>query len=113
MAKNSRSWGILGSPSESKIEEYKNMPVGSFQNMVKRLSKGKKNVVLREFDVYVAKRKVDITRGAIKVEAFDSQQALEAAKLRLEEVTWDTEPYVTNKEELVYQSYDPLKYKVS
>lgn len=112
MATNIRSWGILGNPSKEKVEQYKNMPVGSFRNMVKNLSRGKKGKVLSEHDVYVIKRRVDLTRGVIKVEAFDMQEAFSVAQARKDEIAWDADPYQTGKEEFVYQSIDPLKYSV-
>ena len=111
MAANIRSWGILGSPSKEKIEEYKNMPVGSFKSMVTRLNRSKKGKVMQEFTVYVTKRKVDKTRGTIKVEAFELSDANTIARERLEQVVWDADPYETNKEEFVYSSMDPLKYR--
>ena len=43
MPSDARSWGILGNPSPEKIEEYKNMPVGAFREMVKDLKKKNKN----------------------------------------------------------------------
>jgi hypothetical protein len=112
MATNMRSWGILGNPSKEKIEQYKNMPVGSFRNMVKNLSRTKKGKVLQEFTVYVSKRDVDMTRGTIKVEAFEWADAVQIARERSDQVAWDTDPYATNKEEYVYSNMDPLKYKV-
>lgn len=112
MATSIKSWGILGNPSKEKIEQYKNMPVGSFRNMVKNLSRSKKGKVLSEHEVFVTKRRVDMTRGSIKVEAFDMQEAFDVAKARSEQVVWDAEPYVVGKEETVYQSIDPLKYKL-
>lgn len=112
MANNIRSWGILGNPSKEKIEEYKNMPVGSFHNMIKRLSKSSKNKVMQEFTVYVTKRKVEMTRGVIKAEAFEFSDATNIARERIEQVVWDETPYETDKEELVFSSMDPLKYKL-
>jgi hypothetical protein len=111
MATNIRSWGILGNPSKEKIEEYKNMPVGSFQSMIKRLSKSSKNKVMQEFTVYVTKRKVDMTRGVIKTEAFEFSEATNIARELIDQVAWDETPYETNKEELVFQIVDPLKYR--
>lgn len=111
MAVNCRSWGVLGSPSKEKIEEYKNMPVGSFKNMVKNLSRGKKGKVMSEHTVYVSKRRTNLTRGVIKVDAFEFNDAANLARERIEQVVWDNEPYVTNKEDLVFASMDPLKYR--
>lgn len=110
MAVNCRSWGILGNPSKEKINEYKNMPVGSFKSMVTRLNRTKKGKVMSEYTVYVSKRKIDLTRGVIKVEAFEFSDATNIARERIEQVVWDNEPYVTNKEDLVFASIDPLKY---
>lgn len=112
MATNIRSWGILGNPSKEKINEYKNMPVGSFHDMVKRLSKSKKGQVMQEFTVYIIKRKIDKTRGMIKVEAFEFSDATTIARERIEQVVWDQETYANGDEELVFHSMDPLKYKL-
>lgn len=110
MATNVRSWGVLGNPSKEKIEEYAKMPVGHFRDMVKRLSRGKKGKSMREFDVYMVKRKIDATRGVIKVSAFEWSDAMESARLRKDEVTWDEAPYKTGFEEIAIHSMDPLKY---
>ena len=111
MATNIRSWGFLGNPSKEKVEEYKNMPVGSFHSMIKRLSKSSKNKVMQEFTVYVTKRKVDMTRGVLKAEAFELSEATDIVRQRMEEVVWDENPYETGKEELVFSSMDTLKYR--
>ena len=111
MAKNLRSWGILGNPSASKIEEYKNMPVGSFHNMVKRLSRTKKGKVLQEFEVFVTKRESKLTRGVIKIEAFDWSEALLVVDQRREEIVWDEQPFKSDQIDYIKQSADPLKYK--
>jgi len=111
MASNIRSWGILGNPSKEKINEYKNMPVGSFKNMVKNLSRGKKGKVLQSHEVYVIKKNIDVTRGLIKVDAFTLQEAFELARIQHEQIKWDEQPYATDRVEYSYQSYDPLKYK--
>ena len=111
MAKNMRSWGILGNPSEAKINEYKNMPVGSFRNMVKNLSRRKKGKVLKEFEVFVTKREATLTRGVIKVEAFEWADALLAVDQRREEIVWDEAPFKSDQVDYIKQSVDPLKYK--
>lgn len=111
MATNIRSWGILGNPSKEKIEQYKNMPVGGFRNMVKNLSRSKKGKVLKEFEVFVTQRDVKLTRGVIKVEAFDWSEAVEHARRRQEEVKWDETHYKTDVKEYVYSNMDPLKYR--
>ena len=114
MATNIRSWGILGNPSKEKIEQYKNMPVGSFRNMVKNLSRGKKGKVLKEFEVFVTQRDIKLTRGVIKVEAFDWSEAVEHARLRQEEeqlkkLTKDAKEIVIVDNESYYVSV-PLNY---
>lgn len=111
MATNVRSWGILGNPSADKIEEYKNMPVGSFHNMVKRLNRTKKGKVLQEFEVFVTKRESTLTRGVIKVEAFDWAEASLLVDQRREEIVWDEQPYKSDQIDYIKQSADPLKYK--
>jgi hypothetical protein len=110
MATNIRSWGILGNPSKEKIEQYKNMPVGSFKNMVKNLNRGKKGKVLKEFEVFVTQRNVDLKRGVIKVSAFDWNEAAGLVRLRHDEIVWDETNYKTDVKEYVYHSMDPLKY---
>lgn len=111
MAVNKRSWGILGNPSEAKINEYKNMPVGSFKNMVKNLNRSKKGKVLQEFEVFVTKRESTLTRGVIKVEAFDWTEATLIANQRREEIVWDETPFKSDQVDYINQSLDPLKYK--
>lgn len=111
MAANMHSWGILGNPSKEKIEEYKNMPVGSFKNMVKNLSRGKKGKVLKQFEVFVTKRESVLTRGVIKVSAFEWADALLAADLRREEIVWDEVPFKNDQVDYIKQSVNPLKYK--
>lgn len=111
MAINRRSWGILGSPSKEKIEEYKNMPVGSFKNMVKNLSRSKKGKVLQEFEVFITKRESNLTRGVIKVEAFDWTEASLIVDQRREEIVWDEQPFKGDQIDYIKQSVDPLKYK--
>lgn len=110
MAVDLRSWGILGNPSKEKIEEYKNMPVGSFKNMVRNISRGKKGKVLQEHTVYFVKKESKLTRGVIKVEAFDIQDAYLNAGMRMEEVVWDEAPYKVNQVDYVKQNIDPLLY---
>lgn len=110
MATNPKSWGILGNPSKEKIEQYTNMPVGSFRNMVKNLSRGKKGKVMQEYQVHMTKRRVDLTYGTITVHAFDWQGAYEVARTNADQISWDEQPYKTGVEELVYQSRDPKKY---
>jgi hypothetical protein len=111
MAVNRRSWGILGNPSAEKIEEYKNMPVGSFKNMVKDLSRRKKGKVLQEFEVFVTKRESTLTRGVIKVEAFDWNEASLLADMQREQIVWDEQPFKSDQIDYIKQSVDPLKYK--
>lgn len=112
MATNLRSWGILGSPSKEKIEEYKNMPVGSFKNMVKNLSRGKKGKVLQEYTVFVTKRVSTHTRGTIKVEAFDYAEASLLADMQREQIVWDEQPYKSDQVDYIKHSLDPVQYKL-
>ena len=107
MAVNHKSWGILGNPTREKIAEYQNMPVGQFKQMVKDLSRGKKNRTLSDYTCYVIKKKIDCTRGVITTQAFDSVSALSLARQNVDSVVWDATPYKTGVEELVYTNYDP------
>jgi 23S rRNA U2552 (ribose-2'-O)-methylase RlmE/FtsJ len=104
MATSIKSWGILGNPSKEKIEQYKNMPVGSFRNMVKNLSRSKKGKVLSEHEVFVTKRRVDMTRGSIKVEAFDMQEAFDVAKARIERAKQLMRDQNKNITQIAYES---------
>ena len=108
MAVNMCSWGILGNPSQEKINEYKNMPVGSFKNMVKNLSRGKKGKVLQDYTIYFTKREATLTRGVIKVQAFDWAEASLLADMTRDQVVWDEQPYKENHVEYIKGNYDPM-----
>lgn len=112
MAKNLRSWGILGSPSKEKINEYKNMPVGSFKSMVQRLNRTKKGKVLQEYEVFVTKRESTLTRGVIKVEAFDWSEASNLVDVRRDQIVWDSDPYKLNQTDYLRSTLDPIKHKI-
>lgn len=99
------SWGILGNPSKEKIEEYKNMPVGAFRQMVKDLNRRKKGKVLKEHEVSVTKTRSDMTAGTIKVQAFTRDEAIDLARLRLEEIEWEEKPYKTDQVSYIYRCY--------
>ena len=111
MAVNPGSWGVLGNPSKEKIAEYAKMPVGSFRNMVKNVSRGKRGKKMSEHTIYVTRRDINATRGVITVTAFDFADAVGMARTRQEEVVWDAEPYKTDYQEYTYSSMDPLVYR--
>lgn len=110
MATDPKSWGILGNPSREKIAEYQNMPVGGFRSMVKNLSRGKKNKVLEQHEIFVTKTNSNLTRGVIKVDAFTGRDAINIAMSRKEQIVWDETPYETDREQYSYSTYDPLKF---
>jgi len=110
MPSDARSWGILGNPSPEKIEEYKNMPVGAFREMVKDLKKKNKNKPLMPFEVFVEKKIMDSHLGSVVVSATNWQQAFDVAKARLEEVEFQQIQSRLARQEYAYHSYDPRKY---
>lgn len=106
MASNPSSWGILGNPDASKIEEWKNLPVGDFKRLVKKLSKENRGKKLTPHVVYVTKKVSTLTRGMIKVDAFDTKHANRLAMENSSKICWDDTPYKSGQEELIYSSYD-------
>jgi hypothetical protein len=105
-----KSWGILGNPSPEKIEEYKNMPVGAFREMIKALNKKNKGKPLMPFEVFVEKKIVNSHLGSVVASAANWQQAFDVAKERLEEVEFTLVQNRQGRCEYSYHSYDPRRY---
>lgn len=97
---NTRPWGILGTPSKDQVEAWKNMPYGSFKQMVEVIKKKGKGNALRTYHVSVLKQKTDSEKAFIKVSTYDAENALYQAKQHsLDDLEW----FADKKGEITYK----------
>lgn len=75
------SWGILGKPTQEKIQEWMNMPYGKFKSMVSDLNKRNKGKPLRKHAVEIKDVKSYYRSTFVYVDAVDADQAIELTQL--------------------------------
>jgi plasmid maintenance system killer protein len=75
------AWGILGKPTPEKVQEWMNLPYGQFRSMVSGLNKRNKGKSLRKYTVEIQDIKSYYSSAFVYVDAVDSDQAIELARL--------------------------------
>lgn len=75
------AWGILGKPTPEKVQEWMNLPYGQFKSMVSGLNKRNKGKPLRKHAVEIQDIKSYHRSAFVYVDAADSDQAIELARL--------------------------------
>jgi hypothetical protein len=76
----SNSWGILGNPTANQIEQWKDMPYGSFKTMVAEIKKKSKGKSLKTHKVRVKEVESFSRSSYIEVQAYDSEDAISKSR---------------------------------